>query len=156
MSIKLKILLAVIAATTLFALGRYTTPTKTVIQTKIVYQDVKTDDKTTNDNHHKKTTTTEVDKPDGTKTTTTVITDDDQTNVVDKSTDTVNQTTEKTKTVTSGSDKTTVLVLGSTLLNNPTSIDYGLSVSKPILGPISIGISAYQSSRISVGLGLTF
>lgn len=156
MSTKLKVLLGVVGALTCIAIGRYTVPIRTVTKTQIVYQDKKTEDTTVKKDDHSKTTIVAVEKPDGTKTTTTTITDDDKTDSNSKSTDTTNETETQTKTVTAGSDKVTILALGATNLNNPTSIDYGLSVSKQVLGPITIGVFGFQSSKVGIGLGLTF
>lgn len=163
MSTKAKVITSVIVITSAFALGRYTVPTKVITETKIVEVEKKTEDKKQDveKNTKKRTETTETVKPNGEKTTTTVVTEETNT---DKKTDKIS-TTDKTtdseskKEVVSGQDKVTISLLGGVQLFNNNGINslvYGLGISKPVLGPITIGAFGFNDGRVGCSLGLTF
>lgn len=156
METKTKIIIVVVALATAFAVGRYTVPEKVRIETKIVEVEKKTTDKEKDKNEHKKTTIVVVTKPDGTRESTTTITDDTNTNSKTHSTDDKSTTTEKTKEITAGTQKTTVLGLVGMNLTKAALPDYGLSVSKPILGPVSVGVFGFKSGIVGAGVGLSF
>ncbi len=141
-----------VALLTAFAVGRWSAPTKVKIQT--VEVEKKTDDKKVNVDDHKLTTITETDKPDGTKVKTTTIADDRNTKVEDKKTDDVS------KSVVEELDKTTSKITISALaalnVTKPGLPMYGASITRPILGPITVGIFGLQNGTAGVSVGLTF
>lgn len=102
----------------------------------------------------KETTTTTTTTPDGTKTQVTTTVEDTKTvKRVDKKTDTV---TQETKTPVY-QDKVNISLLagvarGSTL--NP--LIFGASVTKPILGPITVGIWGFTDLSCGVSIGVQF
>lgn len=73
--------------------------------------------------------------------------------VIDESRDTRN-TTEITKS----SIKTNISVLAATRLSDFNLIKptYGLSVSRPFLGPITIGLFGYTDKTVGLSLGVNF
>lgn len=163
---KIKIGVAVVYSAALVAVGRYTTPekvkieTKTVTVEKVVYKD-KEDDK---EKKHEHTVVKEDKKPDGEVLTTTDTTYDD--NKEDKKTDdtitNTSTTQDNIKEVTRGSAPVTISALGGVYINGITPV-YGLSVTKPILGPLTVGIWGITSTNPSVvgpscglSVGLTF
>ena len=152
MSTKTILIIAAIALLTAFAVGRWSAPEKVKIQTVTVEN--KTDDKKVNTDDHKVTTITETDKPDGTKTKVTVISDNKDTQLVDKKTDDLTQTT--TKEVDRSSSKVTISALAAANITKLGAPIYGGSISKPILGPITVGAFGFQNGMIGVSLGLSF
>ena len=135
-----------------FAAGRWSAPEKVKIQTVTVEK--KTDDKKSDTEDHKKITVTETTKPDGTKTKTTVITDDRNTKTEDKSTDDTTKT--MTKEVDKSTSKVTISMLAAENLSSPSIPIYGVAITKPILGPLTVGIFGFQNSMAGVSVGLTF
>lgn len=149
MTKKTKVLIISVALLTSFALGRYTVPTKTT-ETKDTST---TEDKTTDKTKHKKVTIVETTKPDGTKTKTTVITEDTDTHKTDDS-----ATHEiDTKETVRGDSKVTISLLGAIQVNDLTQgIVYGLSATKPVLGPITIGVFGLTNKTVGASIGLSF
>jgi len=152
MTTKQIVIVAVVAILGAYAFGRWSAPEKVKIQT--VEVEKKTDDKQTKTDDKKITTITEVDKPDGTKTITTVITDAKETQVDDKKTDDTTKT--ESKEIDRSSAKVTVSMLAGINVTNPGVPMYGISISKPILGPITVGMFGFQTGLIGASLGLTF
>lgn len=152
MNTKTIVIASVVALLVAFAVGRWSAPEKVKIQTVTVEK--KTDDKKTDTDDHKVTTITETDKPDGTKTKVTVISDNKDTQVVDKKTDDLTQTT--TKEVDRSSSKVTISALAAVNVTKLGVPIYGASVSKPILGPITVGIFGLQNGTAGVSVGLSF
>ena len=151
METKNKIILAVIALVIAFGAGRWSVPEKVQIQEKTV-KDTKVD-VDLNQNKHEETKTVEVTKPDGTKIKTTVTKEDTSTNKsVDKQSDT---TIEKEKTVTAQTAKVTISALAGASLSQFTPV-YGASITKPILGPITIGVWGLSNATGGLSIGLTF
>jgi hypothetical protein len=143
MTLRLKILLSILAALIFFALGRYTTPAITVKTTEKKTDEIK------DINTDKKEIITEVKKPDGTITTVTQI-DTVQSTVDKKDIDTVS------KTVTKASPKINISALGVTNIHNPTQLTYGLSANKEVLGPITAGAFVLANGTIGISIGLDF
>lgn len=143
-----------------FAVGRYTTPVKVKTETKIVTVTKEVEKKSTDNKkeRHKNTTTTEVTHPDGTKETTTVVTDDtdseNKTNSVAKSESST--TTDVKKEVTRSSSPVTLSILGGTSFNSFGQPIYGGSLTKPLLGPLTVGFWGLSNGTGGVSLGLTF
>lgn len=151
MSLKYKIIIVIAYTATAVAMGRYLTPEKIKIETKIVEVEKKTVDK--NDNKHKHTVITEIDNKDGSKETKTdIVYTDEKTTAV---TDDVNKTTDTVKEITKGSDKVTISALGGFDFNTLKPV-YGASVSKPLLGPIAIGAWGVSSGQVGISIGLQF
>lgn len=126
-----------------FAAGRYTVPEKVRIETKIVEVEKKnsSQDKITAKNVHKKVTTQTLKKPDGEEEITTTSTEDtvDVASDKDTSTTSIASSQDNTKEITANQQKVTLSALaGISPLNG--QLSYGLSVTKPILGPFTIGL----------------
>lgn len=150
MSPKYKVIIVVVALAGAFAAGRYTLPAKVVTEIKEVVKEVK--EKETETNKHKETKRVIVTNPDGTITDTTTIVEDtkkntDTTTVVDKDKSTNSETTYPT-------DKVTIQALGG--LNFPETPVYGAAVSKPVIGPIVIGLWGLSNKTVGASIGLTF
>src|SRR5271166_2264531 len=149
MTLKYKILAVITIVVTSFAIGRFTTPVKTVVQTKIVEVEKKVDNTDTKQNQ----TETITKKPDGTETTT-IITNTDTKNT---SVDTTSVTDTSTKTVTKESSKVTI----SALAGAPISLHgiglptYGIAISKEILGPIGVGVFGFTDGVGGVSISLS-
>lgn len=148
MSYKNKIIISVVVLLTTFALGRYSAskPDTTFNQTTQTDTNKHVDKDTST---HSVATTTKA--PDGTIKTV-VITD-----IVSKKDTTIQKDikTDTTATSTSKSDKVTIALLGG--LNTITRLPvYGGSVSKELLGPITIGIWGLNNGTIGMSAGLEF
>lgn len=158
MSNRTKALLAVLALVTSYGFGRWSAPEKIHTEIKTVEVEKKTNDTDTNRDKHQKTTVTETDSPDGTKTKTTVTTVDTDTDRKTRSTDDTSKTSDTVKDVTYASAKTTLaaLVGASLSLSGTDPLVYGGIVSKPILGPITVGIWGLSNSTGGLAVGLTF
>ena len=147
-----KVLICILITVTAYGIGRWSAPEKVVEKIKVVEVE-----KTKTKEHSKdrtKTTTTISENPNGSKTTTIVVANDVETG---KSTTTnTSKSTESEKETIRASSKTTVLLLGAVDVTAPLGIDYGISASRSILGPISISVFGYKSGRLGAGVGLTF
>lgn len=132
-----------------YVCGRYAQPEKVI--TKTVEVEKKVEDKKSETEKHKTTKTVEVTQPDGGKTVTTVV-EEDTNKHSDKNstTDTTKNTTVET---TRGADITLSLLGG---LNFPNTPVYGLSFTKPVLGPITLGVWGLSDKTLGASIGLTF
>jgi len=139
---------AMVALVLTFFAGRWSAPEHVKVVTQTVTVDKKTDDET----KHEKVTKVEVKQPNGTDTTTTTIVDDSE----DKSTDdsTVSQTT--TKESSKSSSKLTISALAGVNITSPGSLIYGASISRPILGPVTVGLFGLSNGVGGASVGLTF
>lgn len=149
LSTKVKVLVIAGSLLLAFAGGRYSA----TITSKFT-ETVKTDTKIKDDKAiDTKTTTVTVKQPNGAETTTTT----SETKTVDKLTENQDQTTNIQKTTTSGGSKINISIIGAEDftrgLAGPT---YGLSVSKEILGPITIGAFGLRSGVIGLSIGVNF
>lgn len=161
MTQKTKIILVSAALLTSFAAGRWLAPEKIRIEIKTVEVEKKIDQTQVDAerNRRRETTITEETRPDGTKTKTTHSTDEAETHkTVDKSTvDDVTKSTTEEKEVTRGTAKVTISALAGL---KPTDLTappvYGLAITKPILGPITVGLWGLTSGTIGFSAGLTF
>jgi hypothetical protein len=160
MSTKLKVFLGVVALAAAYGFGRWSSPVKVVTETKTVEVEKKQDvvKQDTNKDDHKVTVTKQVVKPDGTKETDTTVTEDVTTakKYQDTTQSTIDTTKDTTKEVTYATAKVTISALAAVNVLSPTGLDYGASVSKPILGPITIGAFGFESGRVGMSIGLTF
>ena len=148
MSLKYKVLIGVLALATAYACGRWMSPTKIVTQIQTVEIEKKTEDKQKDE--HKKTII--VKKPDGT--TTTTITDDTKSQDQEKDDTTITQ--DEKKEVDYSSAKTTVAMLARVSVSSVGLPTYGVLVSRPLLGPLTVGAFGFQDKSIGLALGLTF
>jgi|ERR1051326_3912424 lipopolysaccharide export LptBFGC system permease protein LptF len=173
METRTKIIISVVALAVAFASGRWLAPTKVKIEKEVVVQEkiVEVEKKSTqtdkDQEKHKKTVKKEITRPDGTKEVITTTEDDTNTKQVtkvedDKSKqDDTTKVEKETKEVTrSGSPVTISLLTGASLkFENGLSagpVVYGASVSKPILGPISMGLFGLNNGTFGVSVGLIF
>lgn len=163
MTTKQKWILGLVSVSCLisFALGRFTVPEK--IKTVTVTQTVekKTDDvKTATDlDKHKQTVQVEVKKPDGTVTVTTTTVEDDQAKRTsdNKSTDNTAQTITATKEITKSSSPVTISALvGAHLTFDSQPLIFGACVTKPMLGPITVGLWGLSNLTGGLSVGVTF
>lgn len=139
MQTKSKIVIAIALLVVAFVGGRYSVP-KSVTTTK-----------TEEDNLHKHTKTTIVDvtNPDGSKTHT--ITKDTDLNSDKK-------TMDSKETVSAGK-KTNISVLASSktpFIHPIQEIDYGVMVTRNVLGPISVGVFGFKTGALGVAAGISF
>lgn len=142
METRTKIIIASLALLTVFAIGRFSSPTK--IKTEIKTVEV---EKIVTVVEHKTITIRE--KPDGTKET--VIVSDTNTDSKSNS-----KGTDTTKEVTGSKDKLTIsglIGMNYTAIGAPI---YGLSVSKNLLGPIRVGLFGMTDKVAGISLGLDF
>ena len=71
-------------------------------------------------------------------------------------TDSIQVTQDKTKEVTRGGSPVTILALAGVSVHNLSSPIYGVSVSRSLIGPISVGVFGLSSGVAGVGVGLSF
>lgn len=157
MAVDAKHVLVVAAIVTSFAFGRYTAP-ETIKYEKQKTQtvDTKTDSKSVRNRHRRVETTTTV-KIDGSKVIRRIeiegtISEKDTNSNATKRTDT---TTKKEIVVSKQS--TSVFALGAVSFSNGSnSIGWGLGISRPVIGPISIGVFGLSLGVAGASVGLTF
>ncbi len=159
MSNKIKIILIIAALTVSFAAGRYSVPTHTVTEAEKleVEKIIETRNAEIEKERHKKTTITEITRPDGTKEKTTVIESDTKTEKKDNSsttTDTTKLELDK-KEVVKDSGRVTLSVLAGAPVHGPLAPIFGVSMTAPVLGPITVGVWGLTTSEVGVSLGLT-
>lgn len=155
MKTRYKVLIVVGALLSAFAAGRFSTPEKIKVETKIVEVEKKRKD--TNLNKKSKKTTKTVTRPDGTKETTTVVETDTKKDTKevterDKKTDSVTETTK-------GGNKTSISVIGGIGLAPGTVAPapaFGAHVQRQILGPFTLGIWGLSNVSGGVSLGIMF
>lgn len=156
---KKKIAAVLVYTLVIFAVGRYTASVKIKESSS---EAKKTDTTITKNvdltkNTHTETTQTERVLPDGTKETTIKIVKDDSlgksidTHADKKSTD----TKAEDKTIERGQDKVNISLLGGYDFTNTKTV-YGMSVVKPILGPISCGLWGLNNATVGASIGLSF
>lgn len=160
MSSKTKVILTIVAISLTFALGRFTSPTKVKVETKIVEVEKTTKDTNsdTAKNKHKTTTVTEVVHPDGTKETKTTTTEDSNANNKTTIVETSDKasTTDKTKEIVKSSGKLTIAAMGGATLDKAFDPIYGGQISKDLLGPISLGVWGLSNRTAGLSIGLSF
>lgn len=142
---------AAVLIVTAFAFGRYSVNAPTVKTT----ENITTTDKTTEaKNTHTKTTITEVKRPSGVDTKTTVIDQvaNDNTARQDQENLQVQQTVTPPK-----KDTLNISLLGANDFSRGLLVPtYGLSVTKSVLGPITIGAFGLMNGVVGVSIGLNF
>jgi len=159
MELKNKIIIGVVYTVAVAGTAVYIMPTKTKIETKTVSVDkVVYKDKIVKDERlHKHITITKTQDTDGKIVTKTDITydykeDDSKTDDVAKN-DTV--TTDTTKEVTRAAPKVTLSMLGGWDLSRGLPV-YGVSLTKPIFGPFTIGAFGLNNGSVGLSFGFTF
>lgn len=150
MTSRQKYILAGVLIIAAFASGRFLTPEKVRIETKIVEVEkkVKVKDK------KKDTTIIEITRPDGTKEKKTVITEDTKTKTdQERKTDAV-QTVERSRQA----GRTSVSILaGGTLASGFTApVVFGVHASRAVLGPVSVGVFGLSNGTLGGSLGVSF
>lgn len=159
MKIRTKIIIVITALTVSFAAGRYSVSVKKTEETKTVAVKVETENKQKDVKKRKKThvVKTEVIKPDGSKTVTTVV--DHDTNVDSKDTTVTQETEHKTSdektTVVKGDQKLTISALAGVDFTGNKMV-FGAALTKPVLGPITLGIFGLSNNTVGGSVGLSF
>ncbi len=166
MSNKYRAVIAAAALVGAFAFGRFTTPVKIKTETKIVTQtEVKQNTNTqvnVDQDKHVNTTTVEIKRPDGTviiRTKTLSDTDTKKQENQNVKTDTkTDQVVTQTQTIERGSKSPVTIsaLAGANPFSLTDGFSYGAIVTKPILGPIVLGVWGISKPVFGVSLGLQF
>ena len=152
METKYKVILALILSIASFGFGRYSVNSVNSVkkETQVINENDKKDENT-----HTVTKTVTIKQPDGA--TETTVTQDTSTN--DDTQDITSTETQVSKT-SETNNKTSQLnisalaaVKGNNLIAAPI---YGASLSKQLLGPVTIGVFGLTDSTIGVSLGINF
>ncbi len=157
-----KTVLVSVSLVTAFAFGRWAAPEKVKIETRTVEIERKdsTVQKEQDQNRRKETTKTEVTKPDGTveKTEKIVETADTHKETDRKDTTIAETATETSKEVTRGTTKITIAAMAGVDLDTSHGhlMWYGGTISKPVIGPITIGVWYLTAPAAGATIGLTF
>jgi hypothetical protein len=150
MDFKYKLGIGILALLTAFAVGRYSvsSPSVSTTENKQV-----TDNKQTDKDIHEKTTTTSTKKPNGEVQTVTVEVKD----IVSKADENTN-TREQIQQTVSPTKHNTLNVSGLFALQPSNSLRplYGVSITKEILGPVTVGVFGLTNSTLGVSIGLSF
>lgn len=159
MTAKQKIILGASALAVSFAAGRWATPVKVRVETKTVEVERKTTD-TKSDldlNKHKETVTTTSKRPDGTVETTTKTTEDTHANRSSdqQTTDQTRKTASVTKETTYSTSKVTISALGGISVHDMATPIYGASVTKPVMGPITLGAFGFTNGTFGLSVGIS-
>ena len=162
MTNKSKIIISFVALLVAFAFGRWSAPEKIKEVTKTVEVEKKLtqEEKDKQQNTHKKTKTVVVKNKDGSETTTTETSED--TDINDKVNkviaDDKSKSTTQEKEITKSSSKTTLSAMYGLKFNftQPTLPIYGGSISREVLGPISIGLWGLSNGEGGASVGLSF
>lgn len=156
MSTKYKVVLAAIALLGAFAAGRYLAPEKIKIEKQIVEVEKKSSNKDAEKNTRKTTTVTKTTYPDGRVEERTVVVEEtdrkSSSTTVSEGSKTENEVTE----VTHSSSRVTISALAGAPTSSLQLPVYGVAISKPVLGPITVGAWGLSSGVIGASLGLTF
>lgn len=151
LSTRTKYGIAVLTVIVAFAAGRYSVnqpKVKTSVTTN--QQETAVEDKNT----HTKTTITEVKQPSGVDTVTTVI--DQVQNDAVESHDSINQHTEQTVTPPKKNTLNISLLGANDFKQGSLAPTYGLSVTKEVLGPITVGAFGLMNGTVGISVGLDF
>jgi hypothetical protein len=140
MTTKTKLIIAAVAVLTSFAFGRWSAPE---------YKKTETDQTENKEvDKHKKTTVVEKERPDGTKEKKTVVEEDSEKRS--------EKSSKQSEEIVGSSSKVTVSALGGFYFSDRSGPIYGLAISKPILGPITLGAFYLTPSIVGASIGLTF
>lgn len=160
MSTKGRIFLGAVLILGAFAFGRYSAPEKIKVEKEIVRVEVEKKEKSKDQSvdEQKDTTTIEVTKPDGTKIKKRVVRQDRKTETsTDEKTDRVSQTKKKETKVVENSRRISVSVIaGPNFTDLKAPIVFGGYISRPFMGPVTLGIWGLSSGVGGVSVGLQF
>jgi len=154
-----KIIILVVALIGSFALGRYTVPEKKIEEKKTTEDKTKDVTKEKKQKKHKKTHIVKEEKtaPDGSKTVVTIIDHDTKTDTSSDSKTAIegHKTTEDKVITVRGDSKVTLSALGGIDILSGKPI-YGASLTKPVLGPLTLGIFGLSNGSVGASIGFTF
>lgn len=158
--LKIRIIGAVILFASAFAAGRYTTPERIEIRKETVTVEVEKK-QTTKDQkieQNKKKTEVEITRPDGTKIKKTVTeTDKKKDTQIEQTVEREKDTKETETKIVENPRRLTISVIGGpnfTDLKSP--LAFGGHISRPFLGPITLGVWGLNSGVGGLSLGLQF
>lgn len=155
MTLKSKIFLVGLALLASYAFGRFSAPEKVKIEKQIVEVEKKVTDRDAEKNTKKTTTTTKITHPDGrVEETTTVVEETNRKSSKTETSESGKSSSETTET-TYSSSKVSVSGLWGIQIGTP-GVVYGASISKPILGPITVGAFGLSNGIVGGSIGLTF
>lgn len=151
-----------------FLAGRYSVPESMQLETRSVEADQKTENEvrlesvTIDQDRHREVMVTELVKPDGTRETTTRTVTDSQAKHIASSvqenvrTETASKDSTVIKTVQARSSLELSLLVGAavSLSSGVGPLIYGLHVSRPLLGPIVMGLWGASNGVAGVSIGL--
>ena len=159
---KKKISLLLVLLVCSFALGRYTVPTSIKEETKTAKVEDKKDiskEKTVTDKKYK-IIVKEEKRPDGTvvRTETKVYDNKKENTKTDKKEEKVAESSESKKETKREGSRLSFSLLAGTRFNftSTTPIDYGIMVSRDVIGPFHLGVFAFTSKLVGLGVGVSF
>lgn len=155
MDIKKKIAIIIVLCVTSYAVGRYGTPTKIVTKTVEVEKKIFVENKKENIVDHSKKKVVVVQKPDGTKVTTITVKSDIDTNQQTSEKELTDIKISKESSKIYDSSKVTLSALAGFDFRLGQMV-YGGMVSKPVLGPFTLGAFMLSTPIVGLSVGLTF
>lgn len=155
MRLRYQALIATGAVAAAFAAGHFSAPERIKIETKIVEVEKKVTSKDDKKNTHKTTTTTTTTDSNGIKKTTTVVTEDTASDNKTNINDTIHVAADAQKSVDRGGSSVTVSALGGIDFTNGHYV-FGAAVTRPIIGPLTLGAWGLTNATGGVSVGLTF
>lgn len=161
MDTKTKIIVCTASLATAFAVGRFTTPSKVITETKIVEVEKKVEVvKETKAKDKKKTTKTVIKiSPSGEKTITKeqVSETKSQTDKGSVSSTDSSKSSDESKKTTNNNSSLNISVLAGKRLGDPLEpIAFGGHVTKNVIGPVTIGIFGLSNMTFGASVGLQF
>lgn len=150
MSNKTKIIISIAALVLAYTSGRYMAPTKVITEVKTVEVEKKQSKTDAEREKHKKTVI--IERPDGSKETT-ITENTDTSKKTDSSSD--SRTDSSSRKVVERGIGANISALGGIRLDGYTPV-FGASISKPVLGPITIGIWGLSDKTLGASVGLQF
>jgi hypothetical protein len=160
MSNKKKIIIGIILAVVIFALGRYSATYSSKTESTKSTADEKKSSEKEEESKKKKQTRKEITRPDGTKEV--IIVDEEETKKKKSDTDSSKKSetsTEKKEVVSGSKSRLTLSVLGGTKLSfsgEALTPVYGGMISKDLIGPINMGLFGLSNGLAGVSLGVSF
>ncbi len=133
----------------IFVAGRYSVYQKSTEVKKVIQTETQTE---THKDKHEVSHTVTTKLPDGTETT---VTDVDSVVVSDHGRSTSSTTKMESVSNNENRKKTNVSAIVAVDFRNPTPV-YGVSVSKELLGPFTIGIVGLTNATVGLSIGLNF
>lgn len=147
---KTKIILVTLVIVISFAAGRYSSNVnETIDKTKTIDKTANID---TSKNSHKVTNSVTITKPDGSTETTTTTTTDNNT---DKKEVDSSKTVSNTEVVKKSAPLTNLSVIAAVDFQTKTPV-YGGSVSRELIGPVTVGAFGLSNGIVGLSIGLNF